>query len=272
MSRASRPNGGNHAHDPPPLAAGALALTASGAAAQWEPNKAVELIVPYNAGGGTDTVARAIVEVINDNDLSPQPWVVVNKPGGGGMTGLKYMVDRPDDDHTVTMLTSSGMTSAMLHSGLGLSWTQLTPIANLIFDVQYLVTHDKSGLDSLDNVIAYASENPGSLTVGGGAIGNEDHLSTLMMTSGGGLDVRYIPFQGGGEVKQNIAGGQVDVAWLNPSEMRGFLKEDGGTVFPIGVAWPERTEDFPDVPTFAEKARTWCSFASVSSSPAPAIG
>lgn len=234
-------------------AATAVALSATGAAAEWTPEKPVELIVPYRAGGGTDTVARAVVEVINENELSPQPFVVVNKPGGGGMTGLKYMVDRPDDEHTITMMTSSGMTSAMLQSGLGLSWEQLTPIANLILDVQYLVTHNESGLESLDDVIAYAEENPGQLTVGGAAIGNEDHLSTLMMISQGGLDVRYIPFQGGGEVKQNIAGGQVDVAWLNPSEMRGFLLEDGGTVFPVGVAWPERTDDFPDVPTFAEK-------------------
>lgn len=231
----------------------AVALVATDASAQWQPERPVELIVPYRAGGGTDTVARAIVEVINQNDLSPQPWVVVNKPGGGGMTGLKFMADRPDDEHTITMMTSSGMTSAMLQSSLGLSWKQLTPIANLILDVQYLVTHQDSGLESLDDVIAYAKENPGQLTVGGAAIGNEDHLSTLMMISQGGLDVRYIAFQGGGEVKQNIAGGQLDVAWLNPSEMRGFLLADGGTVFPVGVAWTERTEDFPDVPTFTEK-------------------
>lgn len=240
-----------------------LALTGAGAVtalawapdghAEWAPDQPVTLIVPYAAGGGTDIVGRALAEVINRNDLSPQPWVVVNRPGGGGLTALQYMVDRPDDPYTITMFTSSGMTSAMLQEELGLSWEQLTPIANLILDVQYLVTHQDSGLETLEDVMAFADENPGGLRVGGAAIGNEDHLNTLMLQENTGVDVRYVAHEGGGEVKQNIAGGHLHVAWLNPSEMRGFLVEDGGTVFPLAVAWADRQEEFPDVPTFVEK-------------------
>jgi len=223
------------------------------ALAAWTPDQSVTLIVPYAAGGGTDIVARALVEVINDNELSPQPWVVVNKPGGGGMTALQYMVDRPDDPYTLTMMTSSGMTSAMLQEQLGLSWKQLTPIANLILDVEYMVTHQDSQFQTVEDAIDYAKENPGQLRVGGAAIGTEDHLVTLMMQDAADVEVRYVAHQGGGEVKQNIAGGHVDVAWLNPSEMRGFLVEDGGTVVPVAVAWAERQDDFPEVPTFVEK-------------------
>jgi putative tricarboxylic transport membrane protein len=73
-----------------------------------------------------------------------------------------------------------------------------------------------------------------------------------MMQEKADVEVRYVAHQGGGEVKQNIAGGHLDVAWLNPSEMQGFLVEDGGTVIPVGVAWAEREDDFPDVPTFKE--------------------
>lgn len=221
--------------------------------AEWTPEQPVTLIVPYAAGGGTDIVARALVEVINTNELSPHPWVVVNRPGGGGMTALQYMVSRPDDPYNLTMFTSSGMTSAMLQEDLGLSWEQLTPIANLIVDVQYLVTHQDSGLETLEEVMAFAKENPGQLRVGGAAIGNEDHLNTLMWQENTGIEVRYVAHQGGGEVKQNIAGGHLELGWLNPSEMRGFLVEDGGTVFPIAVAWAERQEEFPDVPTFVEQ-------------------
>jgi putative tricarboxylic transport membrane protein len=237
-------------------AAGAAALVSLGhapdASAQWQPDQPVTLVVPYAAGGGTDIVARALLEVINSNNLSPQPWVAVNRPGGGGMTALQYMVDRPDDTHTLTMLTSSGMTSAMLQEQLGLSWKQLTPIANLILDVEYLVAHQDSDFKTLADVIDYAKANPGGLRVGGAAIGTEDHLVTLMMQEKADVEVRYVAHQGGGEVKQNIAGGHLDVAWLNPSEMQGFLVEDGGTVIPVGVAWAEREDDFPDVPTFKE--------------------
>jgi putative tricarboxylic transport membrane protein len=237
--------------------AGAVALTSLGmsweARAEWQPDQPVTLIVPYAAGGGTDIVARALIDVINNNDLSPQPWVAVNRPGGGGMTALQYMADHADDPLTLTMLTSSGMTSAMLQEQLGLSWKQLTPIANLILDVEYLVTHQESQFKTLDDVIEYADANPGQLRVGGAAIGTEDHLVTLMMQNNADLEVRYVAHQGGGEVKQNIAGGHLDVAWLNPSEMRGFLVDDGGTVVPLGVAWAEREEEFPDVPTFKEE-------------------
>src|SRR5918996_5315059 len=116
------------------------------------------------------------------------------------------MADHADDPLTLTMLTSSGMTSAMLQEQLGLSWKQLTPIANLILDVEYLVTHQDSQFKTLGDVIEYADANPGKLRVGGAAIGTEDHLVTLMMQNNADLEVRYVAHQGGGEVKQNIAG------------------------------------------------------------------
>jgi putative tricarboxylic transport membrane protein len=232
-----------------------LMLSAAGQAiaAEWKPDKPVTLVVPFGAGGGTDVTARALVEVINKNGLSPQPWVVVNKTGGGGLNGVRYVKERPDDPHTLIMMVTSAMTAGMMQPELDLGWRQLTPIANLGVDIQYLVTHTGAPFKDVDGFFKYAKENPGKLRLGAGAgLGSEDHLTTLLMLRHG-IDVRYVAFEGGGESKKNIAGGHVDIAWLNPSEMKGFLVEDGGTVFPIAVAWPERTKEYPNAPTFREK-------------------
>lgn len=234
----------------------AVAVTIGGvgqpALAEWSPEKPISVIVPYGAGGGTDTATRALVEVITNNNLSPQPWVVENRSGGGGMVGMQFLIENEGDEHMIGVLTSSNMTSPLLQPDLGLHWSQLEPIANLVVSIQYLVTHEDSGMNTLDDFVSKVKAEPGKLRVAGAAIGNEDHLTTLMMAEASDLDVTYIPHQNGGEVKRAIAGGHVDAAWLNPGEMVGLLQKDGGTIFPIGVAWAERTPEFPAVPAFRE--------------------
>jgi putative tricarboxylic transport membrane protein len=223
------------------------------AGADWKPEKPVTLIVPFGAGGGTDVTARALVEVINKNGLSPQPWVVVNKPGAGGLNGVRYIKERAGDPYTLVAMVTSSMTSGLMQADLDLGWRQLTPIANLGVDIQYLCTNTSTPFKTVEEFLKYAKDNPGKVKFGiGGGLGSEDHLTTLMLVQKG-YDVRPVTFEGGGELKKNIAGGHVDAAWLNPSEMKGFLVEDGGTVYPIAVAWPERTADFPKVPTLREK-------------------
>lgn len=228
-----------------------MAFGLPAAEAEWVPKKPVSFVCPYKPGGGTDTVARALTAVVNDNNLSPAPWVVQNRTGGGGLVALKYLIDRPGDKHTIKMMTSSAMTSAMLQGG-GLSWKKLTPIANLILDVEYLATHTKSGFKTAKEVIEFAKENPRKLRVGGAHIGNNDHLVTLMLEKEGNLKVTYVAFSGGGAARKNLLGGHLHTAWLNPSEMEGLLVKDGGTIFPLAVAWETRQADYPDIPTLKE--------------------
>ena len=121
-----------------------IVVSSSIAQAGWVPKKTVTLVCPRRAGGGTDVVSRAITAAINESKLSPVSWVVVNRTGGNGMVALKYMKDRPGDNHTLMMGTSTSLTSPMVIDS-DITLADLTPITNLIQDIQYLATHTKSG-------------------------------------------------------------------------------------------------------------------------------
>lgn len=231
-------------------AAALLAAPAAVVAADWKPEKEVTLVVPYGAGGGTDNVARALAQVINDNKLSDVQWVVVNRAGGGGLTAHKYMTERPGDAHTLMFMTSTGMSQTLLQD-VGLKWSQLTPVSNAILDVQYLATSTASGFKTAEDLVKFARDNPGKLRVGGASIGSEDHFCNLMLDEAAAIKTTYIPFGGGGEIKSQLLGGHLQAAWLNPSEMEGLLVTQGGTIFPLAVAWPERIY-YDEVPTFKE--------------------
>ena len=228
-----------------------MVMSSSIAQAGWVPKKTVTLVCPWRAGGGTDVVSRAITAAINESKLSPVSWVVVNRTGGNGMVAMKYMKDRPGDNHTLMMGTSTSLTAPMVIDS-DITLADLTPITNLIQDIQYLATHTKSGFKTAKELIDFAKKNPGKLRIATGGIGNEDHLTGLMLEQAAKIKVTYVSYSGGGEIKKNLLGGQIPAAWLNPGELIGMRVQDGGTVFPIAVAWPERRKAYPDVPTLKE--------------------
>lgn len=234
------------------VAACALVLAAPVTAeAAWQPEKEVTLVIPYAPGGGTDVIGRILVKVVNENKLSPVPWVAVNRDGGGGLVGMKYVIDRAGDKHTITLVTSTGVVTSKLQES-GINWRKLTPISNLILDPQFLATHTGSGLKTVQDVIAFAKKNPTQLRVAGATIGSEDSLCNLMMEKYAGVQTQYVAFAGGGDIRKNLMGGHVQVGWLNPSEMEGLLATQGGKIVPLAVALKDRFPAYPDVPTFAE--------------------
>ncbi|MDX9860747.1 MAG: tripartite tricarboxylate transporter substrate binding protein [Rhodospirillales bacterium] len=234
-----------------PLAVCALALAAPVPAdAAWQPEKEVTLVIPYAPGGGTDVIGRILVKVVNENNLSPVPWVAVNRAGGGGLVGMKYVIDRAGDKHTITLVTSTGVVTSKLQGSV-INWRKLTPISNLILDPQFLATHTESGFKSIKDVIDFAKKNPTQLRVAGATIGSEDSLCALMMQKYAGVETQYVAFEGGGDVRKNLMGGHVHVGWLNPSEMEGLMVKDGGKIVPLAVALNEPFPAYPDVPTFA---------------------
>lgn len=235
-----------------PLAVCALALAAPiPADAAWKPEKEVTLVIPYAPGGGTDVIGRILVKIVNESKLSPVPWVAVNRDGGGGLVGMKYVIDRAGDKHTITLVTSTGVVTSKLQES-GINWRKLTPISNLILDPQFLATHSDSGLKSVKDVIDFAKKNPTQLRVAGATIGSEDSLCALMMEKYAGVQTQYVAFGGGGDVRKNLMGGHVQVGWLNPSEMEGLLSTQGGKIVPLAVALKDRFAAYPNVPTFVE--------------------
>lgn len=228
-----------------------FAFLASGPAASWEPTKSVTLVVPFNAGGGSDTFARMLAKLASEKGFSPVPWVVVNRAGGSGMVGLEYVVNQQGASDTLFLSGISAVAIPQLQK-LPISWKKLTPIANLSTEPQVLITHDKSGYSTLENFLKAARVEERAVTIGGGAIGQDDHITNLMLEDAAKIKTRYVAFNGGAEVRQNIMGGHIDAAWMNPAEYEGALKSQGGNLVPLAVALDTRATGLPDIPTFKE--------------------
>ncbi|MGI6604767.1 MAG: Bug family tripartite tricarboxylate transporter substrate binding protein [bacterium] len=214
------------------------------------PEKPINYVIPWSPGGGSDVMGRMVADIIQQNKFLPQPLVVVNKPGGSGAVGMNEVAQKKGDPYTIIGVVS-GQISTPITTGAEVKASTFKPIAALALDEFFLLVKPESEFQTLQDVIDYAKANPGKLTMGGTGTGSEDHMCAGLLMDAAGIQVEYIPFDGGGEVMSALLGGHVQVAWANPSECASQLK--GGLVRVLGVMAPERTKTYPDIPTFKEQ-------------------
>jgi len=225
-----------------------VVVALGGAALAAWPEKDIELVVPWKAGGGSDVMGRFIAKAIKDNNLSPKPVMVVNKPGGNGQIGEAYVINKKGDPYT-WMTLSSGQISVPL-AGLGkIKATQFTPLAQLAGDVNLLVVKADAPYQSVKDVVEAAKAK--TLNVGGSGRGTEDHICSYLLEKGTGIKLNYTSFSGGSEVMSNLLGGHLDIAWANPNECLSQVK--GGLARLLAVTMEERLKLLPEVPTFKEQ-------------------
>ncbi len=222
-------------------------MAASGTAlAQDYPTKNIQIIVPYSAGGGGDTVARIIADRLSD-ELGRQ-INVVNREGAGGEIGIAEIARSQADGYTLGVFGYP--------DNFVLENTRDTSFDSNSFE--YLAAFDDmpmgifsspgSDLDTLDAVRSYGEENPGAIVIGeSGALGL---LNILAFSEELGIDTTPIRYSGGGELMNALLGNHIDLASTS-SMSHDPITDAGGT--PIGFAAAERMEMFPDVPTFKEQ-------------------
>jgi putative tricarboxylic transport membrane protein len=235
------------------LAAGAtMALSAGSVAAQdWQPQKPVEFIIMAGTGGGADQLARLLQGLIEQKDLSPRPFVPINKPGGSGAEALRYLHDKAGDDHTVLVTLNSFYTTPIIQENLGVDIAEFTPIGRMALDTFVLwVNADREDINSLDEYVDAVKAAGKDWKVGGTGSGQEDSIVTAMMEAEFGYDVTYIPFEGGGTVAKNLVGNHIDSTVNNPAEQNEFWR--AGNTKPLVQFTDERSEAFPDTPTAKE--------------------
>jgi len=219
--------------------------------AEWKPTKPIQFIVPYGPGGGSDVLGRSISNIISTDKLCPVPLIVVNQAGGSGTIGTTSVAQ--SKGATNMLLTFiSGQVAAPLAAGKGAAtYHDLTLIAGLAIDEQLIVVKADSLFKTIEDVVAAAKKNPGTLTIGGTATGQEDHMCNRLFEKACDTKLRYIPFNSGGECITALLGKHVDMIWANPSE---FVPQwDAKMVRPLAVAKETRLPEFPDCPTFKEK-------------------
>ena len=227
-------------------------------AADWQPRKPVEFVIMAGPGGGADKMARLLQTVIEKHNLASRPFIPVNKPGGSGAESLIYLKQKEGDDHIVMVTLNSFYTTPIRQPGLGVDITTFTPIGRMAEDTFVLWVHKDSGITNLDEYVAAAKEKGQDWVMAGTGRAQEDELLTRWLSNTYGLDMRYVPFKGGGDVAKQLAGQHVNSTVNNPSEALGFF--EAGTVVPIAAFTPERLPQFPDTPTFKELGQDYSYF------------
>lgn len=224
----------------------AIAVASSSAFAAF-PEKDLTLIVPWSAGGGTDTIARALVK--NAEKHIGVNVNVVNKTGGQGVVGMSATKMARADGYSVGLIT------------FGLSTYNLMGVSDLSyrdFDLLQLLNQSSAGLsvgadspwNSLDDMVQHAKANPGTVSLGHTGAGVAWHLSAAALGVAHGVEFNFIPFDGGAPTRSALLGGHIDVAATGIDEVKQL--HEAGQVKLLAANAESRHPAFPDVPTLAE--------------------
>lgn len=212
------------------------------------PSKPFNVTVSYTAGGATDFQAR--IAVSKAEEYLGQTAVVVNRPGAGGQVGWNHLVQSGSDDgHDLAAYNVPHFIAQSLVYDTHYNLDNLEPIANWGMDPAVLIVHEDSEFDSIDDLVEYAKENPGKVTVSGAGLFVGHHIATLQLEEAAGIDLEYLPTSGAVDGLRFVEGGQVMAGFNNLSDA--YRAQDRLKI--LGIATMEREEKFlPDVPTFIE--------------------
>jgi putative tricarboxylic transport membrane protein len=237
----------------------ALGMSHAAVANAWEPTKSVEFIVPFSAGGATDQMARSIQGIITKNKLMNQPIIVQNKAGASGAEGLLDIQNTPGDAHRL-VVSSSGLYTVPLATGLPFNWRDLTPVAMVAQDEFILWVNSDTPYKAPMDYINDVKKTPSKFKMGGTSSKREDHIITAMIEKKAGVKFIYIPYKGGGEAATQLSGKHIDSNTNNPSESVSqwragqhralCLFADKRSAFTDKVT---ETQSWADVPTCKEK-------------------
>ena len=215
------------------------------------PNRNIDVVVPFAPGGGTDNLMRMITGIIDENKWSPVPLVVSNKAGGSGTVGYSYVISKKGDPYVIAGAPPMIVSGKLQGRLSGNHRDGMTTLMIVAIDELMLSVRTDSPYKTIEEFVAAAKAKPGTLTVGGTGIHNEDHIFAHQMEQAAKIKVKYVPFNSGGEVTAALMGGHIDAGVMNPNEIQAQI--EAGKAKNLAVAAHKRLADAPDVPTFAEK-------------------
>jgi len=222
-------------------------MAASPAFAEW-PEKPINLIVAYSPGGGTDVSARTLQPML-EKELGVDV-VVVNRPGAGGETGHTAISQAAPDGYTIGILNLPPMLTIPITRDAAFTADDFTPVAGLVRDPSAISVPASSPFNTLDELLAYAKENPGAITIGTTGVGTDDHLAMRYLSDAADVQLTNVPFPGGGPARTALLGGHVSAAALNLGEA--MPAAQNGDVRILAQFSDERSEFAPEIPTVME--------------------
>ena len=224
-----------------------LTMTTFNGNAETFPSKPVTLIVPWPAGGGSDTIMRLIAEPMSK--ALGQPVVVVNKPGAGGQIGLRETADATPDGYTISFV-ATGFFSQQYNTANAVSIDDFTFFGWVGVDASAITANSKTGWKTLADFIAAAKEKPGSVRNGNDQPGGTSFLGAALMERAFGIKLLRIPYAGDAPNVQGLLSGEVETSTAALTNMIDHHK--AGNVRILAISGETRDGKLPDVPTFKE--------------------
>ena len=230
-------------------AASVLALAAGSASAQDYPSGPVTIIVPFAAGGPTDTVTRLVAEPMSKS-LGEQ-IVVQNVGGAGGTLGATQAAKATPDGQTLLLHHIGMSTAPSLYADLAFDPVKdFAPIGLVTSVPMTIIARKDFEPNTLEELIAYVKANADTVTYANAGIGAASHLCGMLFMSAIDTELVTVPYQGTGPAMTDLIGGQVDFMCDQTTNTTGQIL--GGEVKAYAVTSPERLANLPDVPTTAE--------------------
>lgn len=230
----------------------ALVLPAvGGARAQDYPNRPVRLVVAFTPGGTTDFVARLLSEPLRS--LLGQSVVVDNRPGANGAIAAEYVAKSEPDGYTLFFTTVGAVAiNPALRSNLPYDPVKdFAPVGMAVFNSTMLVVNASMRVNSARELVALARERPGAITIGVTGIGAVSHLGLELFQAAAGVKFQAVPYRGAAQAMTDLLGGQLDGLFGDTPTVMQQVK--AGKLKALAATSQDRSDIFPDVPTFVEQ-------------------
>jgi tripartite-type tricarboxylate transporter receptor subunit TctC len=213
------------------------------------PSKPITMVVGFEPGGGTDTVARIVAKFLSDN--VGQQVLVENRAGAGGNIAVDYVAKSAPDGYTL-VLANVGALTVNPHM-IKLSYDPLRDLAPVTMAVVFpnvLVTHPRIAAKTLAEYVKLAKDKPNTITYGSSGVGGAGHLAGALLEMVAHVKLVHVPYKGGGPAMRGLLGGEIDSYFATPVAALPHIRS--GKAYAVATTGSKRSASLPDVPTVAE--------------------
>jgi tripartite-type tricarboxylate transporter receptor subunit TctC len=257
------------------VAAAALFSTSDSGIAQNWPTRPVTMVVPYVAGGATDTVARILSARLSE--VLHQQVIVENIGGAGGMAGTSRVAKAPPDGYQFVLgnVGTHAQNQTLYKNPSYNAATDFAPVALLVDQPMVLVARTTLPTNSLAEFIAYGKANADKMQYGSAGTGSPTHLSCALFNAAAGLKITHVPYRGSGASIQDLVAGRIDYHCLNAASAVGYIESK--TVKAIAVLTKDRSPALSNLASADEQGLTgfnadnWLAFFFPKNTPVPIV-
>ncbi len=235
------------------LGAGLLAATIPAQAqdkrqiAPGFPNKPIRILVSVLAGGGMDTVTRAVANKLAER--LPVTVIVENVAGASGVIAANTVINATPDGHTLLSTSGSLPLNVAFKKMQYDVRTALQAVAQMSYQPYIVIVSAGAPYKTIQELVAYAKKNPGKLNYGSSGVGTPIHMGTELIEFGAGVDMTHVAYKGNAAAQLDMAAGRLD---LTLTSISGLQMVRQGKARALAITSSQRHPDFPDLPTVAE--------------------